>query len=159
VRLYRIAPEPVLEDYRGLGASYRDGARWNRAGQPVVYFALSAATALLELANYLPSPRLIPAGFRLGIYEVPDRLPLHTLPDDRLPPDWAAFPYPTSTQTIGGDWLLTGKAFGLLVPSAAVPEGLEKIAVVNPGHPACAKVRLLRSTVNLYNKRTFSGLQ
>jgi RES domain-containing protein len=158
MRLYRIVPESYLADFRGLGASYRDGARWNRAGQPVLYFALSAATALLELANYLPSPRLIPAGFRLGIYDMEDASPFHTLPIDTLPEDWARYPYPVSTQTIGGDWLDRGDDVGLLAPSAAVPEGLEHIVVINPRHPDCAKLRLIASTAELFNKRSFAGL-
>ncbi len=157
MRMYRICPEPHLEDYTGLGASYRDGARWNRAGQPVLYFALSSATALLEMANYIPSPRLVPASYRLGIYELPDRLVTYVLPDVSLPNDWAAFPYPMATQDIGGDWLDAGKEVALLVPSAAVPKGLEKIAVINPRHTGCSKIKLIESTPDLYNERTFSG--
>ncbi len=158
MRLYRISPIPYLENYQGRGAAYQDGARWNRAGLPVLYFALSSATALLEMANYLPSPQLIPDNYRLGIYEVPDTAPFYTLPDKELPGDWALFPYPLSTRTIGGNWLDTGNELGLLVPSSAVPEGLEKIAVINPLHPLCAEIRLIRSTPDLFNKRTFSGL-
>ena len=32
MRLYRICHVRYLEDLRGLGASYRDGARWNEPG-------------------------------------------------------------------------------------------------------------------------------
>ena len=60
MQLYRICPQSYLQDFSGLGASYKDGARWNSAGLPVLYFALSPATVLLEMANYLPSPRLVP---------------------------------------------------------------------------------------------------
>lgn len=158
MRLYRIIPEAYLENYNGLGGSYRDGARWNRADQPVLYFALLASTALLEMANYLPSPRLIPEDYRLGIYDTPDIAPFYTLPDNRLPSDWASFPYPSSTQTIGGDWLDAGNELGLLVPSSAVPEGLELIAVINPRHPACSNIQLEKSTADLFNKRTFTGI-
>lgn len=158
MRLYRITLNSYLKDYRGLGASYSDGARWNRARQPVLYFALSASTALLEMANYIPSPRLVPGQYRLGIYGIPDTSPIHTLPESKLPKDWAAFPYPASTQTIGSDWLSAGHEMGLLVPSSAVPEGLEKIMVINPQHRDCATIRLIKSTKDLYNKRTFSGV-
>ncbi len=158
MRLYRISPEPYLDDYRGLGASYKDGARWNRPGQAVLYFALSPATALLEMANYIPSPPLIPESYRLSIYEILDTTPFHTLPDEQLPGDWALFPYPRSTQRIGGDWLDACEGLALLVPSAAVSEGLEKIAVINPQHNACSKIHLLKSTPDLFNKRTFTGI-
>ena len=48
------------------GASYRDGARWNEPGFPVVYFAEIPSVVMLEMAHYLPSPRLVPLGYRLG---------------------------------------------------------------------------------------------
>ena len=51
MQIYRICPEAFLEDYRGLGASYRDGARWNHPGSPVQYFAASASVAMLELGE------------------------------------------------------------------------------------------------------------
>lgn len=158
MRLYRISPEKYLNNQQGLGASYQEGARWNRPGQPVLYFALSPATALLEFANYIPSPRLIPDSYRLGIFEVPDAASFLELPANQLPNDWAQYPYPNSTQKIGGDWLETGTALGMLVPSAAVPEGLEKIVVINPGHPERHSIHLLSSTAELFNKRTFAGL-
>ncbi|MCF6282645.1 MAG: RES family NAD+ phosphorylase [Candidatus Polarisedimenticolaceae bacterium] len=158
MKLYRISPEKYLNDLRGLGASYQDGARWNRPGQPVIYFALSPATALLEMANYLPSPRLVPESYRLGIYEAPEAISLFELPEEQLPGDWAEYPYPISTQTLGGDWLDKGSELVLLVPSAAVPGGLERSAVVNPQHPECCKIKLIDSNPDLYNKRTFSGL-
>ena len=158
MRLYRISPLSHLDNYQGLGASYKDGARWNKPGQPALYFAVSSATALLEMANYLPSPRLIPDSYRLGIYEVPDTVPFYTLPDSELPGDWALFPYPLSTQKIGAAGLDKCDELGLLVPSSAVPEGLENIAVINPLHPACSKIKLIKSTPDLFNKLTFTGL-
>lgn len=158
MKLFRVSPEEYLNDFRGLGASYTDGARWNRPGQPVLYFALSPSTALLELANYIPSPRLIPASYRLGIFEVPDNASFVSLPEDQLPDDWAKYPYPVSTQTIGGDWLDTKNELGLIVPSAAVPDGLESIAVINPNHPECGSIKLVSMASDLFNKRVFSGL-
>lgn len=158
MKIYRIAPKCYLDNYQGLGASYRDGARWNKPGQPALYFALSAATALLEMANYLPSPHAIPASYHLGIYEIPDTTPLFTLAESDLPIDWAAFPHPISTQAIGGNWLASGNEMGLLVPSSAVPEGLEKIALINPQHRDCLTIQLIKSTKELFNKRTFTGI-
>ena len=158
MRLYRICPERYLENYSGLGASYTDGARWNRPGQPVIYFAASASTALLEMANYLPSPRLIPKNYRLGIYELNEIASTSILPDSELPDDWAYFPYPRSIQKIGGDWLEKCGQLGLFVPSSAVPQGLEKIMIANPRHVDIRCLELVGSTAELFNKRTFSGL-
>lgn len=158
MRLYRIAPEKYLENYNGIGGSFSDGARWNSPNHPVIYFALSAATALLEMGNYLPSPRLIPKHYRLGIYSLPDDVAIDIFPEKKLPKDWANFPYPKSTQEIGTDWLSKKKKLGLLVPSAAVPEGLEKILVVNPGHEHINKIKLIKQTSSFYNERIFAGI-
>lgn len=158
MRLYRICPERFLEDYSGRGASFRDGARWNSPGRPVLYFGCSAATALLEMANYLPSPRLVPADYRLGVYELPDSVAAHTLPREALPADWAVYPYPEATRRAGDAWLKAGRHLILLVPSAAVPGGLENIAVFNPVHRQYAEIRLIETYADLYNARVFSGI-
>ncbi|MBF0266681.1 MAG: RES domain-containing protein [Gammaproteobacteria bacterium] len=158
MQFFRIAPEQYLENYQGLGASYRDGGRWNKPGQPVLYYAKSPATALLEMANYIPSPRLLPANFQLGIYEIPDSVQYYELPEKLLPANWADFPYPLATQTIGGKWLEQCQTLFMLVPSAAVPKGLEKIIIVNPRHEECSKIKLIDSTHDLYNNRIFSGI-
>ena len=50
MRLYRICHVRYLEDFRGLGASYRDGARWNEPGFPIVYFTETPSVAMLEMA-------------------------------------------------------------------------------------------------------------
>ncbi len=158
MRLYRIGPENYLNNLAGLGSSYQDGARWNRPGQPALYFAQSAATAMLELANYLPSPRLVPTSYRLGIFDAPKNAPFKTLPSNQLPRDWAQFPHPVSTQTVGSKWLDSTNELGLLVPSAAVPHGLEYIVVINPRHPDCTNITLIDSTPELYNERVFSEI-
>ena len=97
MRIYRICPECYLENYDGLGASYQDGARWNSTGTPALYFALSPATALLEMANYLPSPQLIPGDYGLGVFQVSKEILVNVLANDELPADWAQYPYPFST--------------------------------------------------------------
>ena len=157
MQLYRISPQAYLEDFSGLGASYQDGARWNSAGLPVLYFALSPATALLEMANYIPSPRLVPPSYRLGIYELPEQVKLDLFDSEQLPDDWAQYPYPKSTQTIGDQWLRSCETLGLRVPSTAVSAGLEQIVLINPRHPQIKELQLMDSINELYNKRSFMG--
>ncbi|WP_253443323.1 RES family NAD+ phosphorylase [Halomonas sp. Y3] len=155
-RLYRIAPARFLEAYAGTGASYRDGARWNRPGDPVLYFATSPSLAMLEMSHYLPSPRHVPASYRLGVYEVEaEEDAAETLAPSALPDDWAGFPYPAATQALGSAWLRSRKGLILRVPSCAVPGGLESIAVVNPLHEAIAGLRLVDTLAARYNPRAF----
>ena len=154
--LYRICPEAFLEDFRGLGASFEHGGRWNPPGIPALYFACSAATALLEMAQYLPSPRLVPAHYRLGVFALPARARIDTLHANEWPADRVRYPYPPSTQAIGEQWLRRGAALALFLPSAAVPGGLEQIALVNPAHPQAAQLQLLAQYHDLYPARMFS---
>jgi RES domain-containing protein len=159
MQLYRICPERYLEDYSGLGASYRDGARWNVAGIPVIYFAASASLAMLELANYLPSPRLVPESYRLGIYTLSGRVKVDTWSVADLPQQWNQYPYPASTQQLGAAWLKSRKRVALRVPSAAVPGGLEKCVVINPLHSAINQLKLVDQQHDIYSKRIFAAKQ
>jgi RES domain-containing protein len=159
MQLYRICPEQYLEDYSGLGASYRDGARWNVEGIPVIYFATSASLAMLELANYLPSPRLVPANYRLGIYTLTGRVKMDTWNVADLPEQWNQYPYPASTQQLGAAWLRSRKRLALRVPSAAVPGGLEKCVVIHPLHAAINQLKLADQQRDIYSKRIFSSKQ
>ena len=118
MRLYRICHVRYLEDLRGLGASYRDGARWNEPGFPIVYFAETPSVAMLEMAHYLPSPRLVPPGYRLGVYEVGDEVALERWHVRDLPEGWDRYPHPRSTRRMGTSWLMRKEAPLLAVPSA-----------------------------------------
>ncbi len=76
MRIYRISKVDYLEKLTGLGGSYQHGARWNLPGTPVLYFSLSPVVAMLEMANYTSSPRMVPASYRMGVYEIPDDAPI-----------------------------------------------------------------------------------
>jgi RES domain-containing protein len=157
MRLYRISKEQYLEIYNGRGGSYSDGARWNLPGTPVLYFSLSASVAMLEMANYTSSPRMFPPSSRLGVYELSDDSPISKIEIKDLPEDWAQYPYPQSTQSIGDKWLQAGKELGLIVPSCAVPGGLGEIMVVNPSHKEIETIKLVETHANFFNERAFAG--
>ncbi|MEO1672895.1 MAG: RES family NAD+ phosphorylase [Cyanobacteria bacterium J06631_2] len=158
MRLYRITKEKYLTNFSGRGKSFLDGARWNSPGIPVLYFACTPSVALLEMANYIISPRLVPKSYRFGIYELPDTSSSKTLSIGEMPSDWTDFPYPLSTQIVGSEWLLSNESLCLIVPSVAVPAGMENIAVVNPSHPEIKDLKLTSIESDLYNKRAFRGI-
>ena len=158
MRLYRICRVDHLENYQGLGASYRDGGRWNEPGIPALYLAETASVAMLEMANYLPSPRLIPPAYRLGVYEVAGNTPTERWTVDDLPVGWNRFPYPATTQRMGATWLRRETASLLAIPSAAVPGGLENIVLANPARLAAGSIRLSAVHERLYNPRAFGGV-
>ena len=157
MRLYRICHADHLESHHGLGVSYRQGGRWNEPGIPVLYFAATAGVAMLEMANYLPSPRLVPSGYRLGVYEVAGNPSTERWTTEDLPPDWDRFPYPRSTQRMGSHWLTRGSASLLVLPSAAVPGGLDDIVLATPIRLDAASIRLAGVHERLYNPRAFAS--
>lgn len=133
--------------------------RWNQPGLPVLYFASSPGVALLEMANYIPSPRLVPQSYQLGICELPDDVSCETITIEQMPQDWAKYPYPASTQKLGSEWLTRSTSLCLRVPSVAIPAGLEEIVVINPKHRAIASLKLVDVKEDLYNKRAFQGIE
>lgn len=157
MRLYRIAPERFIGDLSGQGGSYRDGARWNDAGHPVLYFGTSAAVAMLEMGNYIPNPRLVPKDYVLGIFEAASNA-IDTVALDALPDDWDLHPTGRATQRIGTAFLEAGNDLILLVPSTAAA-GIDQIAVVNPRHPDISKISLASTRGRIYNPRLFQGLK
>ena len=156
MRLYRICRADHLEDYHGRGVSYRHGGRWNEPGIPALYVAATAGVAMLEMANYLPSPRLVPSGYRLGVYEVAGHPSVERWAVEDLPSDWNRFPYPRSTQRMGSDWLTQGGTSLLALPSAAVPGGLDDIVLAAPARFDPASIRLSAVHERLYNPRAFA---
>ena len=158
MRLFRITRIRYLENFTGRGSSFKNGARWNSPGLPVLYFASTPSVALLEMANYLPSPRLVPADYRLGVYQLSDNVSCKTYTVSDLPNNWSKYPYPKSTQKIGSQWLTGNDSLILIVPSVAVPAGMESIIVVNPLHPEIETLKLVQVEPDLYNSRSFQGL-
>ena len=156
MRIYRICRVEHLENFEGHGASFRHGGRWNKAGVPVLYFAESASVAMLEMANYLPSPRLVPATYRLGVYEVASSASIKRWRIDDLPKEWDEFPHSRWTQREGTEWLLHGKESLLSVPSSAVPGGLENIVLASPQRLAPATIRLAEAIDDIYDSRAFA---
>lgn len=158
MRLYRITKQTRLDTYNGLGTSYQDGARWNHAGTPAIYFALSAAVAMLEMAYYTSSPRLMPKSYRLGVYEMPQGAPVSRLERQDWPDDWSAFPFLAATQNTGEQWLNEADEFGLILPSTAVTHGLGETILINPRHQAAKQIQLIDEFTEIYNPRAFSGV-
>ncbi len=158
MRLYRVTNKLFAESYNGQGASFRDGARWNNKGVPVLYFAMSPSTAMLELANYLPTPRLLPKNTVMCVYDVSGDIGVERVDVSKLSNDWADFPYPISAQKIGTEFLTSCKNLALEVPSSAVTAGLESILVVNPLHPDIKKIKLIETHSEIYNVRAFKGV-
>lgn len=100
MELYRVTNKRFADNFNGRGASFKDGARWNSTGNPVIYFALDLGTAMIGAANYHASPRLVPPSYCKATYLVEEGVSTEYLSAAHLPGYWDMMPYPKSTQRI-----------------------------------------------------------
>lgn len=121
--------------FDGRGAQ-RFGGRWNSPGRRAVYVSATKSLATLELLVHLdvaqPLPRLVAFAF-----DMEERLIEH-LPLRRLPRNWRTAGASVVTQRLGDEWLASGRALALAVPSAIVPE--ESNYLLNPTHAAYTRL-------------------
>jgi RES domain-containing protein len=138
-RVYRLSLAKHTRDaddlLTGEGARLY-GGRWNHKGTAIVYAASHVSLAVLEAL--VPSETL-PTNMVLIAYDVPEApAPAERLPAS-LPRDWAAYPFPKTTQDIGTAWAKSRATLALRVPSAVVPHEMNWL--LNPHHPAIARVK------------------
>ena len=114
------------------------GGRWNSAGRPVIYVAESRALALAEILVHLESAGAL-SRYALFQVEIDETYIAHIDPS-ALPKNWRAEPAPKRLQTVGDDWLVSGKSAVLRVPSAIVAD--ESNYLLNPLHPDFSRLQI-----------------
>ncbi|WP_018621085.1 RES family NAD+ phosphorylase [Spirosoma luteum] len=125
-------------------------ARWNRAGQFVLYTAATRALACLENVVHRSGEGLT-ADFRVMSIDVPDSLSIETVPIDALPADWYDFQRYDTCQQLGGEWLQQRRSAVLKVPSAIIPN--ESNYLLNPAHPDFSRINLVRTDRFVFDPR------
>ncbi len=142
MRLFRLARRPFVEGpggaFSGEGA-YLAGSRWNTPGRRLAFAAQSESLATLEYLAHATSEGFFDETV-LVIAEVEDRY-VTAFDTAALPKDWRSFPPAHGTQRIGDEWLSSGAALALEVPSAIVPR--ERNVLVNPLHRDFARLKIL----------------
>ena len=159
VSLWRIAADTPLwtaEDMAGKGAAQR-GARWNHAGEHVVYAATSISLAAWETRAHfargtsqplaaLPWNRFL---VRIG---VPDDIwnARQTLKRPLLV-GWNAIPEGLVSRSLGSAWLGAGRPALFVVPSVMVEE--EDNILINPAHADAARITATKVRRFVYDPR------
>ena len=134
--------------YRLTKAVYADTAfrgsrgrgRWHEQGIPMVYAADQPATALLETLVHTGRADLLAAEYVLFRIELDEDAHVLTVPEEQLPCDWQAWPWPASTQQIGTFWHQQQPSVALQVPSAVVP--VQRNMLLNIQHPDFATLSI-----------------
>jgi len=148
--VWRIARRPYALDRLGTGAR-QDGGRWNFPGTAVIYAGSTVAVAALETFVHLAG--VVPPDLVLVRVDLPDDYSSEHPALGDLPSDWNAVPLAPASMQFGTTWARDNRSLVLYVPSVLVRE--ERNAVLNPGHPEFAAVRLVIERDFHYDPRMF----
>lgn len=152
-------------DYE-LTSSYKNGARWNSAKIPVLYFSSNVQNAMLETSNYEPNPDKVNKFYSIAVFDCPE-LRLHTIDAEDLPSQWNCNTHIRELQLMGDDLLLSDKYDGIIVPSAtinadiathpinSVRQASYANVIINPQSVGLDKIRLVDAYQPVYSSRMF----
>jgi RES domain-containing protein len=152
--VWRIAtdtPAYEADDLSGAGAK-ATGGRWNTAGTAVVYTSQTRALACLETVVHLNAGGL-PLNRYLVEVTIPDALwaSAQMASAASLPVGWDAEPAGRASIEFGTNWIRSGTAALLVVPSVIVPEELN--VLINPQHSDSARITAAKVRKWLYDPR------
>ncbi len=135
----------------GTGAAMVAG-RWNSPGKPAIYGSLSYACSMLEILVHANIGR-IPTTHCFVVAEVPADVSIERHDSSTLPHGWDGDD-PSIARRFGDLWLAELRSAVLVIPS--VVARLEWNAVVNPLHPAAARLVVSQSQKVIWDQRLFS---
>jgi RES domain-containing protein len=134
MNLWRLTEYPSLDGEGGRLYS----ARWNTAGEPIVYLAASPPGALIEILVHLELEESeLPPTYTLLRIAVPDRLKIPSL----IPPageDWKTDE--SITRKLGDTWLKSRKSALARVPSSILPDTFNYL--LNPLHLDATRITI-----------------
>lgn len=148
---YRLSREKFAATLSGKGAALK-GARWNSIGVELIYTAGNRSLAMAEVAVHFTLATL-PEDYMMITIFVPDDIPVQKLNIADLPADWNTFPHPSTTQTIGDQFVADNKFCILQIPSA-VTRGDYNL-LINPNHPDFKRIKIITADKFPFDKRIF----
>lgn len=107
----------------------------------MVYAADGPATALVETLVHAGRADLLEESYVLFEISLDEERHLYRLSPELLPPNWQAWPWPTTTQEIGTYWSELEASVVLEVPSAVVP--FHRNYLINAQHPDFAELEIV----------------
>jgi RES domain-containing protein len=151
MEVFRLSREKFTHHLSGTGASLK-GARWNSVGVRLVYTAGNRSLAMSEVAVQFTLATL-PGDYVMLVIHIPDDLMIRYLNPKMLPEGWNRFPHLLYTQTIGNEFVNSGKECILRVPSS-VTQG-DYNFLLNPDHPDFRKIKIIDQQKFPFDHRMF----
>lgn len=128
-------------------------ARWNKAGQKVIYTSESRSLACLENIVHRSTEKL-EGLFRILVIEIPHDLKIEIKEEKDLPKGWNKYDQYHICQAIGSKWFSSGETAILQVPSALVLQ--EKNYIINTLHPDFRSIRFIGTEEFTFDSRFVS---
>jgi RES domain-containing protein len=151
-RVFRILRKPYSKKPLDGEGAYRFGGRWSSPGTRIAYVAEHLSLAMLEYFVHIDSEDP-PKDLVVVSADVPDNVPRIAVAPKQLPRDWRQVPAPPALAAIGNQFVDSLRAAVLMVPSALAPSELNWL--INPGHPAFARIRVNPAEPFRYESRFF----
>jgi RES domain-containing protein len=124
--LFKVIKKPFVatwNDYEKT-SSFTDGFRWNAPRTPIMYLSSNVQNAMLEIANYMPNPKMVNKLYEVAVFEFPE-LRLHSIEPTELTPTWNTTGHNIETQDLGMKYLSNDKDWdGIKIPSATINEDI-----------------------------------
>jgi len=153
MRFWRLSSLRRARDFDG-GYGLSNNGRWNTKGRPVTYCSTVPSLAALEKRVHVVDPGLLPPQ-ALVEYDVPDDIPMHTIPIGGLPRDWTR--RETHSQKLGDEWLDKATEAVLIVPSVIMPisTAMDRNVLINHRHDGAARITIAAVTPFTLDPRLF----
>jgi RES domain-containing protein len=151
MEVFRLSKREWANELSGKGAA-KYGARWNSSGTEIIYTALNRSLAMAEVAVHF-SIACIPDDYVMITIFVPDDVTIRIVQEGDLPTDWNSFPYFSTTQNFGDEFIKENKFCLLKIPSS-VTKGDYNI-LINPLHKDFKKIKILSIEPFPFDHRIF----
>ena len=141
MRVYRITKTEYIEDLSGEGAKIY-GGRWNRVGDPILYFAENLSLCMLEILVHVDFANL-PLDYSYIELELPEDFIKAIKSVDFIQPNWRTEQAEIQLQMYGSNWLKKQESLAMKVPSAVLPK--ENNILINPFHKDFQHIKVIES--------------
>lgn len=139
MHIFRIAKTRYVNDLSGEGARLY-GGRWNKVGDPMIYFSEYLSLSLLEIIVHVDYGKL-PLDYSFLKVEIPDVTVKSIGSIDFIKPKWTTEEAVTQLQMFGSNWLKRQESLALKVPSAVLQR--ENNILINPLHKDFKKLKII----------------
>ncbi len=128
-----------------------EGFRWNSKYTYLVYTAESRALAMLEISVHLDLSEDLPIDRYYVEIDVPEDILILEVSIKDLPINWDSKPPLLATQFIGDDFVRSGEAAILKIPSAIIKPEFNYL--INPNHPDAKRIKIISKESLNFNER------